>query len=113
YKQDKLEEAAECYQKALRLKPDSSAAHSNLGLVLLMQGKAEEAIIHFQNALRLQPDHTDAHWNRSLALLLMGNFDQGWLEYEWRWKKKEFALPSFPHPRWDGSALAGKTILLH
>src|SRR5437660_2350851 len=35
-------------------------------------------------------------------------------EYEWRWKcKKEWSPPPFRQPRWDGSPLQGRTILLH
>src|SRR5208283_2879939 len=31
----------------------------------------------------------------------------------WRWKQTSFAPPRFSQPCWDGSALTGKTILLH
>src|SRR5207248_7533069 len=49
--------------------------------------------------------------------LLRGDFEKGWAEYEWRWQ-----LPEFPYApprafvqerRWDGSPLAGRTILLY
>ncbi len=39
--------------------------------------------------------------------------ERGFQGYEWRWKCKECPPRSFPQPRWDGSALAGRTILLH
>ena len=56
-----------------------------------------------------------AHWNRALAWLLAGDFEQGWPEYEWRWQWKDFpsSKRSFSQPLWDGSSLAGRTILLH
>ena len=44
---------------------------------------------------------------------MQGDFRQGWFEYEWRWKCSEFAGLAFHQPRWDGSPLAGRTILLH
>jgi hypothetical protein len=48
-----------------------------------------------------------------MAWLLMGNFEQGWPEYEWRLKgTRELAQPNFPQPTWDGSPLAGRSILL-
>jgi hypothetical protein len=50
---------------------------------------------------------------RALAWLLMGRSEQGWPGYEWRWRCKEFApLPPLHPPRWDGSPLAGRTILI-
>ena len=68
----------------------------------------------YQEAIRLRPDYTEAHWNRARAWLLEGNFEQGWSELEWRCQRKEVAQfkRSFPQPRWDGSPLAGRTILM-
>ncbi len=53
-----------------------------------------------------------ARWNRAIAWLTQGDFERGWAEYEWRWKRSEAKTRHFPEPRWDGSALEGKTILL-
>jgi hypothetical protein len=75
--------------------------------------KLEEALSCFQRAIELQPDYADAHWNRALAWLLMGNFEQGWPEYDWRWKRKALQLPRFPQPIWNGFPLEGRTILLY
>ena len=44
--------------------------------------------------------------------LTLGDFESGWREYEWRWQCKEFNPPPLHQPRWDGSALEGRTILL-
>ena len=46
-------------------------------------------------------------------LLLKGDYQRGWNEYEWRWQTKDFAPPAGPQPLWDGSPLAGRTILLY
>jgi hypothetical protein len=97
----------------LKLKPDYVEAHYNLGNGLKDQGKLDEAIASYGRALELNPDYADAHWNRSLLWLLKGDFDQGWPEYEWRWRTAQVASRTFPEPRWDGGSLAGKTILLH
>jgi hypothetical protein len=48
-----------------------------------------------------------------LAYLLQGDFTQGWPEYEWRWRMKEAVCRSFSSPRWDGSPLQGRRILLY
>jgi hypothetical protein len=46
---------------------------------------------------------------------LAGDYSAGWREYEWRWKTNDFPShhPSFVQPVWDGSELAGRTILVH
>ena len=48
------------------------------------------------------------------TLLLKGDLHQGWKEYEWRWKCKDFSseIRYFPQVLWDGSDLNGKSILV-
>ncbi len=113
--QGQLTEAVARYQEALRLKPDYAEAHNNLGTVLHYQGQLAEAVSQYQEAHRLKPDYAEAHLNRALAWLLAGDFERGWPEYEWRWQCKDFpsSKRSFSQPLWDGSSLAGRTILLH
>jgi Flp pilus assembly protein TadD len=106
-------EAEAAYQEALRLNPQHVAVHTNLGSMYDGQSKLEEAIASYQMALWLDPEQPITHWNRSLAWLRMGDFARGWPEYEWRWKKKGMPPRTFHQPLWDGSPLAGRTILLH
>jgi tetratricopeptide (TPR) repeat protein len=111
--QGKPEEAMACYRRALELKPDYVPAHNNLGNALMNAGKLDEAIACYRRALELEPDYAEAHSNRSLASLLMGNFEDGWSEYDWRWKANNFAQPVFSQPLWDGRPLEGRAILLY
>jgi len=55
--------------KALKLFPQFSIAHSNLGHVLEKQGKLNEASKHYHEAVRIQPMFVDAYLN-------MGNIYQ-------------------------------------
>jgi tetratricopeptide (TPR) repeat protein len=109
----KPDEAAASYQQARALRPDSALAHNNLGLALSHQNQYDAALACYARALQLQPDFADAHYNRALTLLVQGNFEQGWAEYEWRWKLAEVPPRPLPKPRWDGSPVAGKSILIH
>lgn len=111
--QGKPDEAAVSYRAAVRLDPNSPKAHNNLGLALVQQNQLEEALACYERSLNLQPDFADAHYNRALALLVRGDFERGWAEYEWRWRLAEIPARSFPKPRWDGSSLEGRTVLLH
>jgi tetratricopeptide (TPR) repeat protein len=113
--QGRLDEALAAHRQALRLRPDHAAAHNNLGAALKEQARLDEAVVSFQQALRSKPNYAEAHLNLAMTWLLLGDFEQGWPEYEWRWKTREGApLPRpFQQPPWDGTPLAGRTILLH
>jgi tetratricopeptide (TPR) repeat protein/glycosyltransferase involved in cell wall biosynthesis len=125
--QGDLEDALEYYHKALELLPDFVEAINNLGRTFLEKGAVEDAIACYRRVIALNPEHASAYLNLSLALLLIGDLENGFVEYEWRWKIKEFqsSHSSFLagpenlvsareyRPLWDGSDLHGKTILLH
>ncbi len=92
----------------------TSPRRNTLGTILSARGQVEDALAQYKIAIGLKPDYADAHWNRALVRLLLGDYQRGWADYEWRWQcKKAFHLPAFSQPRWDGGALAGKTILLY
>jgi len=108
----RLEEAIACYREAIRLSPETAVFYLNMGNALRTQGKLDESLASYEQALRLKPDFPAARFNRSLAWLLKGEFEHGWTEYEWRWEHRG-DRPTFAQPAWDGSPLAGRTILLY
>jgi hypothetical protein len=112
-KQQRLDEAETSYRRSLELRPGHADTLLNLGNTLLDLGRVEEAATTVQELVRLQPEHPDAHKNLGIFLLRVGRWQQGWPEYEWRWRCKEQAPRPFRQPLWDGSPLAGGTILLH
>lgn len=105
-------EAEAVYHEALRLNPSYSEAHSNLGNAYKEQGRHLEALACYQQALWLEPNSGSTRYNRSLALLQAGDYAQGWKEYEWRWQRSSMPPRHTHKPRWDGSPLEGRTILL-
>ncbi|KAA0889865.1 tetratricopeptide repeat protein [Oryzomonas rubra] len=109
-----LEAAEECYRKALAAKPDALTVLNNLGAVYQSQGRFSESVAVLRQAVAVDPSYAEAHWNLALSLLARGEYRDGWLEYEWRFKKSN-PVPErhFDQPRWDGSPLDGRTILLH
>jgi tetratricopeptide (TPR) repeat protein len=106
-------EAEGCYRDALRLNPRYVEAHNNLGSTYKEQGRTAEALAGYQLALWLDPASASTHYNRSLAWLQAGDYQDGWPEYEWRWRRPTATPRSFRQPRWDGTPLAGRTILLY
>jgi hypothetical protein len=111
--QGHLAESLACFQKALLSKPDFANAYSNLGTVLQEQGQLVKAIACYAKSLRLAPEFAEAHYNRAMILLCQENFGEGWAEFEWRLKCATYPRREFNAPRWDGSRLAGGTLLVH
>jgi len=111
-RQGKLDEAIRSYKQALHLKPDYADAITNLGTIHELEGRFDEALATYEKALKLHPDHVNLHFHRAGLWLLLGRWTEGWPEYEWRWKTPKMPGYGFHQPRWDGSALTGRTILL-
>lgn len=105
-------EALERFHKALAKKPEDASMHFNLGLVHYREPDLENSMKCYERALSIRPDYPEARAARAMQLLALGEFEEGWREYEWRWQANEFANDDFPFPRWDGSSLADKTILV-
>jgi tetratricopeptide (TPR) repeat protein len=111
--QGKAEEALVYLEQARRLKPDFAGVYHNLGAATLELGQPQQALEHFRQAIRCDPNHATAHMSLGMVHLLLGQFEEGWTEYAWRWKTREFIDRGFVQPPWDGGSLDGKTILLH
>ena len=114
---DRYEEALECFDQAFAVADGDADALDDRGNVLAALQRHAEALASYDQALVIAPDSAKAHWNRALTLLRIGDFDQGWKEYEWRWKvNASWMRPhDFPqHLLWLGDQpIEGKTILIH
>ncbi len=100
-------------ETAVRLKPENAGSYNVLGVVYLKEGKIDQAVEAFGRAVDLKPELAEAHFNRAVARLVQGDWERGWAEYEWRWRCKMFGVLDMPPNLWDGSPLAGRSILLH
>ncbi|MHB8898301.1 MAG: FkbM family methyltransferase [Thermoguttaceae bacterium] len=107
-----IDEAIACFRRALEIKPDHARAHSNLGSALRLKGRLEEAAACCRRAIQIQPDYAIAHLNLAIIQLTTGDLPSGWPEYEWRLELEDAAVSPLCRPRWDGSPLDGRTILL-
>ncbi|MGD1000331.1 MAG: tetratricopeptide repeat protein [Candidatus Brocadiia bacterium] len=68
--------ARQYFEEALKLRPDLSEAHSDLGSVLLQMGKPDEAMRQLHEALRISPDSSSAHLSLGEALVQEGNLKE-------------------------------------
>ena len=110
-----VEEGERLCLKALELNPGDAIALDTLGNIYMAQGRVDDALERYGTALNIIPDFAPIHGNRAMALLLKGDYEKGWQEYEWRWQSATYPATKrdFPEPRWDGSPLDGRTLLLH
>jgi tetratricopeptide (TPR) repeat protein len=74
--QSKHEQSVEQLQIAVRLKPDSAAARTNLATSLLHSGKLEAAGEQFRRALALEPDDFQANHNLAAFYIQSGKIEQ-------------------------------------
>ena len=102
-------------EQALARDPGHVGALMQAGLLLHDAGNPEAAVAAYRKAIARDSDHVDAHWNCGVALLALGRFEEGFAEYEWRYKSPLFyrGKPRHAQPRWDGSPLDGRTLLVH
>jgi tetratricopeptide (TPR) repeat protein len=111
--QGQLAEAALCFRQAMSTDNRNVDAHINLAVIFDRLGQRDEAMDQYEQALRINPRHAITLWNRSLLRLQKGDFEAGWADYEYRWAQPKKRARSFDKPRWDGSPLEGRTILVH
>jgi tetratricopeptide (TPR) repeat protein len=108
------QDAIACFDSAIQLQPDYADAWANKGVALYELLQLDEAIQCCNKAIEFDPEHVDAHWNKSFSQLMLGNLDQGWINYEYRWRRK--GADQNPHPHIPAltslSTLAGKKILV-
>jgi tetratricopeptide (TPR) repeat protein len=110
------EEAIEWFDKSLAINPANAEILTNRGAALDKLARYEDALDAYRRALSIAPDYPEAHWNLALSRLLLGDFENGWKEYEWRWRTRKIkpSLRTFAKPQWRGQApLAGRKILLY
>ncbi|MGD1278053.1 MAG: tetratricopeptide repeat protein [Tepidisphaeraceae bacterium] len=110
----KCDEAIAACEHAVRLQPDCAAFHSNLGKVLMDVGRCDAGIAATRRAIALDGNDVKAHCNLGIMLLTRGEFREGWTQYAYRWRVKEYDSqpPDIALPRWDGGDLSGKRIFL-
>jgi tetratricopeptide (TPR) repeat protein len=108
-------EAERLFRRALELDPGQIEAWANLDLALQEQGRFEEALAHCERAIRERPDVVEFRWNRGLAHLLLGRFGAAWEDYELRKGRPDAGgvHEKFTLPDWDGTPLAGRSILVY
>jgi tetratricopeptide (TPR) repeat protein len=106
-------EAIVSYRRAIELKPDDAGAYCSLGVAHFDLARLDDAMAALERALELQPNYPEARRNQALVWFLRGEYSKAWPAFEARLQCDDFAQRDFPQPRWDGSPLAGQTLLVY
>ncbi len=112
FAQDKFEEAMTCYQQVLRIQPEDAQTFRQMGHLSLAQNNLEAALQHCRQALHLQPNNAEIHFSSAMILLKSGFLREGWQAHEWRMGTRDIII-ELPRPRWDGTPLLGRRLLVH
>jgi len=112
---DLFEEGARHVEEAMRLAPDSLDAQCNWAMLLQYRGQLREALARWTELIDSGALANDAkaRLDRAMIRLLLGEFAVGWDEYENRFDADRKAARDFGLTRWQGEALAGKSILVY
>lgn len=106
-------QALACYDTALKMRADDAELHDHRGVAFLELGRLPQAIECYERALALRPDFSLSAFHRALARLQLADYGQGWDDYELRQLNQDYPRRQDAHPAWDGSSLAGRTILIN
>jgi len=114
FNQNLIGKAISCFERSLEIHPDHINVLSNLGAANEKLGKIDVALNYYERALTINSEFIEGRFNLSLLQLGNGLINEGFKNYEIRWKYKDFTSPSrrFSIPRWRGESLQGKNILL-
>ena len=74
--QNRLPEAIEYCQSALRVRPDAPKAHDLLGMALAMQGNGEAALDEMRHAAELAPNDADIQKDLGVTLARLGRIPE-------------------------------------
>ncbi len=107
--------AIDSLREATRLDPANVVVWNALGHALDVQGDVDKALHCYEKALAVRPDDAQGHINRAGVWLARGEFAKGWDEFAWRERAPENAPvhARFELPRWDGSPLGGRSLLVY
>jgi Tfp pilus assembly protein PilF len=103
------------FERAHALDPTSGDLAMGYGEILSLvydpraESKLREAVSH-------DPSQAEPHWNLALDLLKRGRYEEGFREYEWRWRRGHgHNVPRpFEQPYWLGDRdITGQTLLVH
>jgi tetratricopeptide (TPR) repeat protein len=110
---DKHDVALSFFEKALAVDSTVPQIHMNMGHSYKWQRKFAEALEAYRQTTVVGPEYVDGHLAYAMLLLKLGRLEEGWKEFEWRWKSDQLPPRGLKFPAWNGEDLNDKTILVY
>jgi tetratricopeptide (TPR) repeat protein len=109
------DEAAEAFINGIAIDPSNTHLRCALSSARLSCRKFSSAVDAARAALKINAHDVESHAALAFALLAAGEYEEGFKEYEWRWRDASFTTKprDFEQPLWDGSNPSGRRILIH
>ncbi len=104
--------ALDLRRKLLRADPTDANQKAMIGKALRAKGDYDAAIAHLTKAIIQHPDYHELQIQLALSQLAARQYAQGFRTYDIRWKTGELTPRKVNQPKWDGTPLDGKTILV-
>jgi tetratricopeptide (TPR) repeat protein len=110
----RLDDALATAQRATMLAPADPLCLHNQAIIHYHRGELDACLDCAGRALRIDPSLPGGHFVRAEALLQRGELEEGWEEYEWRFRIGGAAplMPPTDKPQWQGEPLGDRTLLL-
>jgi cytochrome c-type biogenesis protein CcmH/NrfG len=83
YDSQRFQEAADWYEKALKLDPNNANAHTDLGTTYFSLGRAQDALAEYNKSLELDPRHEPTIYN-TIIVNLEGTHDLAAARAAWK-----------------------------
>jgi Flp pilus assembly protein TadD len=94
----RVEDADRAFQRAIDLSPNYFNAFRNRGTLHAWTGRVDLAFKYYHQAMLLNPTDAELHRNLGVIHLLQGNFEEGWREYDYRWRCSEAIRYNYTQP---------------
>ncbi len=96
----KFNEAANCYDEVLQLRPKFMNAHFNLALALTKLGQLDRAMAEYKKVLALQPTVVRAHVELGLLCARKGDHDEALLHFREAYRLDPNSAPALQNLAW-------------
>lgn len=106
----RVDEATQAINDALVIDKNLAVGWINRGIVAGTCGNTRFAVHAFRQAVALEPEDTIARMGLAFSLLFDGQYQEGFREFEIRFKYKLHQFLQYPFPKWTGEA--DQTIFL-
>ena len=105
-------EALELRQTVSADRPDHAETKAMIGKSLRSLGRYDDAVAYLGKAWADHPDYPELGIQLAMSQLAAGDYAAGFRNFDVRWQTNELTPRNMTKPKWDGSLLDGKRILV-